>query len=78
MLVSKCLDTPIMIEFQMSLVVVLESHLQIMNASAEGSGQGRSPMTQKGHVFPFCTVDPSCQLCGSNGAAINYGGNGDM
>ena len=71
MLVSEGLDTPIMIEFQTSLVVVSESCLQVMNASAEGGGgQGRSPKTQQCHTFPFHMVDPGHQLHGSNGAAI--------
>ena len=48
-----------MIKFQTSLVVVLESHQWVMNASAQGgSGQGRSPMTQQCHAFPFHMVDP--------------------
>ena len=77
--IGKGLDSPILVEFQASLVVVLECHLEVLNAGAEGgSSQRRPTMTQQCHTFPLCMVNSGSQLSRSNSTSISHGRNGGM
>ena len=71
MFINEGLHSPVLVKFQMSLVVVSESQLEVLNPCAEsGSGQQWSSMTQQAHAFPFHVVNPGSQLCRSDRASI--------
>ena len=54
MFINELLHSPISVKFQVSLVVVSESCLEVLNAHAEGgSSQQRPTMTQQRHTSPF-------------------------